>query len=71
MRQQAAALPLSQLDEKEALFEQIDALELSVNERIEEVLEELKDSKVSERGGRAQDKVDQYAMQKLRVKGYM
>ena len=41
LRQQAAALPLSQLDEKEALFEQIDALELNVNERIEEVLEDI------------------------------
>lgn len=38
---------------------------------IEEVLEELKHSTVSERGGRAQDKADSYAMQKLRVKGYM
>ena len=38
---QAAELPLSQLDQKEALFEQIDALELQVNEGLEEVLEEV------------------------------
>ena len=37
----AAELPLSQLDQKEALFEQIDALELQVNEGLEEVLEEV------------------------------
>ena len=38
---QAAELPLSRLDQKEALFEQIDALELQVNEGLEEVLEEV------------------------------
>ena len=36
----ATELPLSQLDQKEAIFEQIDALELQVNEGLEEVLEE-------------------------------
>ncbi len=38
---------------------------------IEKVVEELKVSKVSERSGRAQDKEDDYMMQKLRSLGYM
>lgn len=38
---------------------------------VEEIIEELKMSKTSERAGRAQDQVDTHAMQKLRVKGYM
>ncbi len=38
---------------------------------IEEIIEELKTTKVSERSGRAQDQADNHAMQKLRVKGYM
>ena len=41
LKAQAADLPLTQLDQKEALFEQVDALELQVNERIEEVLAEI------------------------------
>ena len=41
LQDQAAALPLSQLDQKEALFEQVDALQLQINERLEEVLEEV------------------------------
>ncbi|MGB1100345.1 MAG: preprotein translocase subunit SecA, partial [Flavobacteriales bacterium] len=41
LQTQAAELPLTQLDQKEALFEQVDALELQVNERLEEVLEEV------------------------------
>lgn len=36
-----------------------------------EIIEELKLSKESERAGRAQDKADTYAMQKLRAEGYM
>ena len=38
---------------------------------IEKVVEELKVSKISERSGRAQDKEDDYMMQKLRSLGYM
>lgn len=38
---------------------------------IPEIIEELKWTKKEERAGRAQDKEDTYAMQKLRVKGYM
>lgn len=38
---------------------------------IEKVVEELKISKISERSGRAQDKEDDYMMQKLRSLGYM
>ena len=38
---------------------------------IEKIVEELKTSKVSERSGRAQDKEDDYMMQKLRSLGYM
>jgi sulfate adenylyltransferase subunit 2 len=38
---------------------------------IDEIIEELKTSQVSERSGRAQDKEDDYMMQKLRSLGYM
>lgn len=38
---------------------------------IDEIVEELKASKVSERSGRAQDKESAYMMQKLRSLGYM
>ncbi|MHC4913325.1 MAG: phosphoadenosine phosphosulfate reductase domain-containing protein [Planctomycetota bacterium] len=38
---------------------------------IDKVVEELKVSKISERSGRAQDKEDDYMMQKLRSLGYM
>ena len=38
---------------------------------IEEIIEELKHTKTSERAGRAQDQEDAYAMQKLRKDGYM
>ena len=41
LQAQAAELPLTKLDEKEALFEQVDALELEVNERLEEVLADV------------------------------
>ncbi len=38
---------------------------------IEKIVEELRTSKVSERSGRAQDKEDDYMMQRLRSLGYM
>ncbi|HBC93139.1 MAG TPA: sulfate adenylyltransferase, partial [Pelotomaculum sp.] len=38
---------------------------------IGEIIEELKNTRVSERAGRAQDQEDSYAMQKLRKDGYM
>jgi len=38
---------------------------------IDEIIEELKGTKISERAGRAQDQEDAYAMQKLRKDGYM
>ncbi len=38
---------------------------------VDEIIEELKQTKVSEREGRGQDKEDKYALQKLRAKGYM
>ena len=38
---------------------------------VEEIIEELKNTNVSERSGRAQDQADNHAMQKLRTKGYM
>ncbi len=38
---------------------------------IDKIIEELKISKISERSGRAQDKEDDYMMQKLRSLGYM
>jgi sulfate adenylyltransferase subunit 2 len=38
---------------------------------IDEIIEELKNTTVSERSVRAQDQEDSYAMQKLRARGYM
>ena len=38
---------------------------------VAEIIAELKNTKVSERAGRAQDQEDSYAMQKLRKDGYM
>ena len=38
---------------------------------IEEVVEELKETKIAERSGRAQDKEKSFTMQKLRALGYM
>ena len=38
---------------------------------LDEIIEELKNTTVSERAGRAQDQEDSYAMQKLRREGYM
>lgn len=38
---------------------------------IDEIISELKETKTSERAGRAQDQEDSYAMQKLRKEGYM
>jgi len=38
---------------------------------VDEIIEELATTTASERGNRAQDQEDAYAMQKLRVKGYM
>jgi len=38
---------------------------------IDEIIAELERTHTSERAGRAQDKADEYAMQKLRVEGYM
>ncbi|AIF50691.1 sulfate adenylyltransferase subunit CysD [Pelosinus sp. UFO1] len=38
---------------------------------VAEIIEELKNTKVGERAGRAQDQEDSYAMQKLRKDGYM
>ncbi len=38
---------------------------------LDEIIEELKNTTVSERAGRAQDQEDSYAMQKLRKDGYM
>jgi len=38
---------------------------------IDEIVEELKITKIAERSGRAQDKEKAYAMQKLRALGYM
>jgi sulfate adenylyltransferase subunit 2 len=38
---------------------------------LEEVIHELRGTKTGERSGRAQDKADRYAMQKLRKDGYM
>ncbi|MFT9055718.1 MAG: sulfate adenylyltransferase subunit CysD [Ethanoligenens sp.] len=38
---------------------------------VPQIIEELKTTNVSERAGRAQDKEDAYAMQKLRKNGYM
>lgn len=38
---------------------------------LDEIIEELRITTVGERSGRAQDKADRYALQKLRAKGYM
>ncbi|HEY9778048.1 MAG TPA: sulfate adenylyltransferase subunit CysD [Planktothrix sp.] len=38
---------------------------------LDEIIQELKTTRTTERAGRAQDKVDTYAMQKLRSGGYM
>ena len=38
---------------------------------LDEIIEELKNTTISERAGRAQDQEDSYAMQKLRKDGYM
>jgi sulfate adenylyltransferase subunit 2 len=38
---------------------------------VQEIIQELETTKISERAGRAQDQADTHAMQKLRVKGYM
>jgi len=38
---------------------------------VQEIIDELRVTKVSERAGRAQDHVSRYAMQKLREEGYM
>lgn len=38
---------------------------------IDKIIDELKTSRISERSGRAQDKEDDYTMQKLRSLGYM
>lgn len=38
---------------------------------LDEIIAELRTTKVGERSGRAQDQADRYAMQKLRAKGYM
>lgn len=43
----------------------------STASNIDEIIEELKTTKQTERSGRAQDQEDAYAMQKLRSKGYM
>ena len=40
-------------------------------DNIDKIVEELKETKVSERSGRAQDKESAYMMQKLRSLGYM
>jgi len=38
---------------------------------LEEIILELRTTRIGERSGRAQDQADRYAMQKLRAKGYM
>jgi sulfate adenylyltransferase subunit 2 len=38
---------------------------------LDEIIEEIRTTKVGERVGRAQDQADRYAMQKLRARGYM
>lgn len=43
----------------------------SLARNVDEIIAELKTTKVSERAGRAQDHVSAYAMQKLREEGYM
>jgi sulfate adenylyltransferase subunit 2 len=43
----------------------------STAKSVKDIIEELKNTKTSERAGRAQDAADRYAMEKLRAKGYM
>ena len=43
----------------------------SAAENVDEIIEELRTTRVAERSGRAQDKEDPNAMQKLRMLGYM
>ncbi len=43
----------------------------STAKTVDEIVEEIKISKVAERSGRAQDKEDMFTMQKLRALGYM
>lgn len=43
----------------------------STADTVDKVIEELKNTKISERVGRDQDHSQRYAMQKLRAKGYM
>jgi len=43
----------------------------STASNIDEIIEELKNTKQSERAGRAQDREDAHAMQRLRKEGYM
>ncbi|MFQ5844783.1 MAG: phosphoadenosine phosphosulfate reductase family protein, partial [Planctomycetota bacterium] len=38
---------------------------------VAEIVAELRETRISERSGRAQDHEDTYAMQKLRARGYM
>ena len=38
---------------------------------LDKIIEELKNTSVGERAGRAQDNEDSYALQKLRSEGYM
>lgn len=38
---------------------------------LDEIVDELRTTKVGERAGRAQDQADRYALQKLRARGYM
>ncbi|MBX9951363.1 MAG: hypothetical protein K2Y39_19500, partial [Candidatus Obscuribacterales bacterium] len=38
---------------------------------LEDIVDEIRNTKTSERAGRAQDNADTYAMQKLRSQGYM
>lgn len=38
---------------------------------LDEIIEELRTTQIGERSGRAQDKADRYALQKLRREGYM
>ena len=51
----------------ETCCEPVDSNAVTINE----IIDELKISKISERSGRAQDKEDDYMMQKLRSLGYM
>ena len=50
-----------------------EAINMSTSQagEIDKIVEELKTTKISERSGRAQDKEEDYMMQKLRSLGYM